>query len=152
MTRQWMIAAGLLLSLLVAVALFAGPEEDADPALAPVVVSAPDAPAIRARAHAPVGERIPVTLTAYCLQGTTREGRPVAPNLVAADPRLFPLGRSIEVYVRGKYRGQYRVSDTGDVVKGSIIDLWMEDCDDARAFGRRRGSAVLLPPGEETSS
>jgi 3D (Asp-Asp-Asp) domain-containing protein len=143
--------------LLLVTALLLAPRGDrVDPSLAPVVVSEPVSQAmpvlVMAVGHAPVGERVPVTLTAYCLQGTTREGRPVAPNLVAADPLLFPLGRTVEVYIRGKLHGQFRVSDTGALVKGSVIDLWMEDCQAAREFGRKRGAAVLLPPGEESSS
>lgn len=125
--------------------------------LPPVLVGAPkgseEAPGIQATqgSRALVGERIPVTLTAYCLPGTTAEGREVGPDVVAADPRVFPLGRSVDVFVGGKLRGRFRVSDTGELVKGRVIDIWMRDCDEARAFGRRRGSAVLLPASESSS-
>ena len=45
------------------------------------------------------GEPVPVQLTAYCLQGTTRRSNLVREGIVAADPRLFPLGGYVEVYV-----------------------------------------------------
>ena len=37
-------------------------------------------------AKATPGEEIPITLTQYCLNGTTRRGRWVRPGIVAADP------------------------------------------------------------------
>ena len=42
-------------------------------------------------------EPFPVGVTMYCLQGTTRRGRRVRPGIVAADPRLFPRARYIEL-------------------------------------------------------
>ena len=96
---------------------------------------------------APVGygEPVPVQLTAYCLQGTTRRDRYVRQGIVAADPRVFPLGRYVEVYIGRKYYGRFLVDDTGGVIKDAILDIWTPSCKDARRFGRRRGTAVLVP-------
>jgi 3D (Asp-Asp-Asp) domain-containing protein len=92
-----------------------------------------------------VGDPVPVELTAYCLQGTTRRDRYVRQGIVAADPKLFPLGRFVELYVGRRYVGRFLVDDTGERIRGSILDIWTPECRDARLFGRRRGTAVLVP-------
>jgi 3D (Asp-Asp-Asp) domain-containing protein len=91
------------------------------------------------------GDPVPVMLTAYCLHGTTRRGRYVRNGIVAADPRLFPLSRYVELYVGRKYLGRFLVDDTGKRIKGNHLDLWMATCRSARVFGKRRGTAVLVP-------
>jgi 3D (Asp-Asp-Asp) domain-containing protein len=91
------------------------------------------------------GEPVPVQLTSYCLQGTTRRDRYVRQGIVAADPRLFPLGRYVELYVGRKYFGRFLVDDTGGKIKDAILDIWTPECRDARRFGRVRGTAVLVP-------
>jgi 3D (Asp-Asp-Asp) domain-containing protein len=94
--------------------------------------------------NARLGKPIPVELTAYCLSGTTRRGRYVRAGIVAADPRYFPLSRYIEVYVGLEYVGRFLVDDTGRLIIGRRLDLWMGDCRDARRFGRQQGIAVLV--------
>jgi 3D (Asp-Asp-Asp) domain-containing protein len=90
------------------------------------------------------GQPVAVTLTAYCLDGTTRRGRPVRPGIVAADPRVFPLARHVELFAAGHYLGRFLVDDTGDHVRGQRIDIWTPDCEDARRFGTRSGVATLV--------
>ena len=92
------------------------------------------------------GEPVPVQMTAYCLtKTTTRRGRYVRAGIVAADPKLFPLSRYIELYDGRRYLGRFLIDDTGRLIKGAIIDIWMPTCREARIFGRRRGIAVLVP-------
>ena len=91
--------------------------------------------------------RLPVQVTMYCLKGITRSGRPTRPGIVAADPRVLPIGTTIDLYVGLRYYGRYQVDDTGGVIKGAIIDVWTPECTDARRFGRRRGAVVLVTPG-----
>jgi 3D (Asp-Asp-Asp) domain-containing protein len=91
------------------------------------------------------GEPVPVQLTSYCLKGTTRRDRYVRQGIVAADPRLFPLGRYVELYVGRKYFGRFLVDDTGGKIKNAILDIWTPECRDAARFGRVRGTAVLVP-------
>lgn len=92
------------------------------------------------------GEPVPIEMTAYCLtRNTTRRGRYVRAGIVAADPRLFPLARYIELYVGRRYLGRFLIDDTGRLIKGNIIDIWMPTCREARLFGRRKGTAVLVP-------
>ena len=92
------------------------------------------------------GEPVPVEMTAYCLtRTTTRRGRYVRAGIVAADPRLFPLSRYVELYDGRRYLGRFLIDDTGRLIKGNIIDVWMPTCREARLFGRRKGIAVLVP-------
>ena len=93
-------------------------------------------------------EPLPVGVTMYCLSGTTRRGRWVRPGIVAADPRLFPLARFIELYVGEHYLGRFLVDDTGQRIRGARIDVWNASCTEARRFGLQRGTAVLVrrPP------
>lgn len=92
------------------------------------------------------GEPVPVEMTAYCLtRTTTRRGRYVRAGIVAADPKLFPLSRYVELYDGRQYMGRFLIDDTGRLIKGNIIDVWMPTCREARIFGRRKGIAVLVP-------
>ena len=91
------------------------------------------------------GDPVPVELTAYCLKGLTRRDRYVREGIVAADPRMFPLARYLEIYVGRKYFGRFLIDDTGGVIKGNRLDIWTPTCREARIFGRQRGTAVLVP-------
>jgi 3D (Asp-Asp-Asp) domain-containing protein len=92
------------------------------------------------------GEPVPIQMTAYCLtRTTTRRGRYVRAGIVAADPRLFPLSRYIELYEGKRYLGRFLIDDTGRLIKGNIIDIWVPTCREAKLWGRRNGVAVLVP-------
>lgn len=109
----------------------------------------PDFPALRAlTARARPNEPMHVTLTAYCLKGTTRQGTPTRAGIIAADPRLFPMARHVHLFSAGRYLGRFRVEDTGGAVHGSRIDIWTPDCADAARFGTRPGVASLVSFGE----
>ncbi|WP_409365135.1 3D domain-containing protein, partial [Escherichia coli] len=73
------------------------------------------------------------TATAYCLKGRTASGETVRQGIIAADPRVLPLGTL--VHLAGL--GDYVVKDTGRLIKGHIIDIWMPTCKAARTWGRR---------------
>ncbi|MGI8884759.1 MAG: 3D domain-containing protein [Pyrinomonadaceae bacterium] len=74
--------------------------------------------------------------TAYCLKGRTASGAGVRRGLVAADPRVLPLGTRINLNA-GSYSGSYVVADTGGAIKGRKLDIWIASCSEARRFGRR---------------
>ena len=74
--------------------------------------------------------------TAYCLRGRTAMGHAVRSGLIAADPRVLPLGSRINLGA-GNYSGAYLVSDTGGSIKGRRLDIWMASCAEAKRFGRR---------------
>jgi 3D (Asp-Asp-Asp) domain-containing protein len=93
------------------------------------------------------GDPLPVGVTMYCLQGTTRRGRYVRGGIVAADPRFFPLAKYIELYIGRTYLGRFLVDDTGLRIRGPRIDVWTPSCREARKFGIARGTAVLVQRG-----
>jgi 3D (Asp-Asp-Asp) domain-containing protein len=95
-------------------------------------------------ARAENGVMIPVSLTQYCVQGETRRGRQTRHGIVAADPRIFPLARYVEVFLGGEYLGRYLVDDTGGNVLGATLDIWNPDCREAARFGRHWGNAILV--------
>ena len=74
--------------------------------------------------------------TAYCFSGRTSMGHGVRRGLVAADPRVLPMGSRIFVNA-GSWSGMYLVSDTGGAIKGKRLDIWVPSCSEARRFGRR---------------
>ena len=117
----------------------------ADYRLPGVVVRGADREWWKVAAH-PVryGDPLPVGITMYCLQGTTRRGRYVRSGIIAADPRFFPLAQYVELYAGRKYLGRFLVDDTGKRIKGARIDVWTGNCREARRFGIQRGTAVLV--------
>lgn len=84
--------------------------------------------------------------TAYCLRGRTASGGSVRRGIVAADPRVLPLGTRIYLNA-GAYSGSYVVADTGGSVKGRKLDIWVPNCSEAMKFGRRSVSVNILGRG-----
>lgn len=113
----------------------------------PVVAAKPAPKAKHEKEHraAKLNEPVEVALTAYCLNGLTRRDHYTRQGIVAADPKVFPLGRYVEIYVGREYYGRFLVDDTGRAIKGNIIDIWTPTCREARLFGRTKGTAVLVP-------
>ena len=70
---------------------------------------------------------------------------PVADLTVAADTSLHPFGT--ELLVEGL--GFRRVDDTGHAIRGRRLDLFVDSCREARAFGRR-WLRVHVVPAETT--
>ena len=84
--------------------------------------------------------------TAYSLRGRTASGRPVSRGLIAADPRVLPLGTRVRVEA-GSFSGEYLVADTGGAVKGRRIDIWTPSTREALQFGRRTVKLTVLSFG-----
>ena len=82
------------------------------------------------------------------LYGITRSGIPVQVGHIAVDPRIIPLLTS--VYVEGMdsrgalFDGVYLATDTGSSIRGNRIDIYFENVDDARWFGRRQMKVYVL--------
>lgn len=89
--------------------------------------------------------------TAYCLKGRTATGGNVRRGIVAADPRVLPLGTRIQMNA-GPYSGTYTVADTGGVIKGRILDIWVPSCSEAMRFGRRSVQVSVLGRGKKNNS
>jgi 3D (Asp-Asp-Asp) domain-containing protein len=84
--------------------------------------------------------------TAYCVTGITKSGVMVAPGHVAADPRVIPLGSMI--YVDSPLMsGIYQVLDTGRLIKGKIIDIYIPSYERCIDFGRRTVKVKVLRYG-----
>jgi len=89
--------------------------------------------------------------TAYALRGRTRSGVYVRRGVIAADPRVIPLGSVVQIKTPG-YSGVYTVHDTGGKIKGKVIDVWVESSREARIFGRRQIKLHVLRLGPKPSS
>jgi 3D (Asp-Asp-Asp) domain-containing protein len=84
--------------------------------------------------------------TAYCVTGITKSGAKIVPGHVAADPRVIPLGSMI--YVDSPLMGGiYQVLDTGELVKGKIIDIFIPSYEACVEFGRRGVKVQVLRYG-----
>lgn len=81
--------------------------------------------------------------TAYSLRGRTASGRMVSRGLIAADPRVLPLGSRVRLEHPG-YSGEYLVADTGGMIKGRRIDIWIPSSREAMRFGRRTVKLTVL--------
>lgn len=81
--------------------------------------------------------------TAYSLRGKTASGRMVSKGIIAADPRILPLGSRVRLEVPG-YHGDYLVADTGGMIRGRRIDIWIPSSREAMRFGRRTVKLTVL--------
>jgi 3D (Asp-Asp-Asp) domain-containing protein len=86
--------------------------------------------------------------TAYSLRGRTASGRMVSRGLIAADPRVLPLGSRVRLDHPG-YSGEYLVADTGGAIRGRHIDIWIPSSREAMRFGRRTVKLTVLSYGNK---
>ena len=91
----------------------------------------------------PMGPAAQYVATAYSLRGRTASGRMVSKGLIAADPRVLPLGARVRLETGG-YTGEYLVADTGRLIKGKRIDIWIPSSREAMKFGRRKVKLTVL--------
>ena len=92
--------------------------------------------------------RMRFTATAYCVPGVTAKGDHTKAGTAAADPAVIPLGSTVQVYGAGIYSGVYAVTDTGPMVSGRLIDLYVPSAVAAKKFGRRRVHVKILTVGD----
>ena len=90
--------------------------------------------------------------TAYSLHGRTSSGTVARPGVVAADPRVLPLGSRIRVSGAGRYSGTYTVADTGSAIDGHRIDVYIPSHAEARRFGRRTVHVDVVQRGGRGAS
>jgi 3D (Asp-Asp-Asp) domain-containing protein len=94
------------------------------------------------------GARLRFHATAYCKGTTTASGTTVRTGIAAADPLLLPVGSVIQIEsLSPRYNGIYTVMDTGPAVQGREIDIYMWNCNEALAFGRRSIAINVLRLG-----
>jgi 3D (Asp-Asp-Asp) domain-containing protein len=89
--------------------------------------------------------------TAYCLKGLTASGVSTRPGVIAADPRVLPLGTVVHI-TAGRYTGTYTVLDTGAKIKGQLVDIYMPGHREARQFGRQKIKLKVLSRGGRRGS
>ncbi len=84
--------------------------------------------------------------TAYCLKGRTASGINTRPGVIAADPRVLPMGTVIHLRA-GQYTGTYTVMDTGSRIRGRRVDVYVPTHREAVEFGRRQVKIKVIGQG-----
>jgi 3D (Asp-Asp-Asp) domain-containing protein len=84
--------------------------------------------------------------TAYSLKGSTASGVVVRRGIIAADPRVLPLGSIVRLRA-GRYSGIYSVMDTGGSIRGRRIDIYLPTFTEAKHFGKREVKIEVLRHG-----
>jgi 3D (Asp-Asp-Asp) domain-containing protein len=118
------------------------------------VIANPSSPAASAERPREVGATVATTgekpalsesfeATAYSLRGRTASGAAATTGMIAADPRVLPIGSRVRIEA-GSYTGEYVVADTGGAVKGKRIDIWTPSSREAMRFGRRTVKLTVL--------
>ncbi|MDT2811778.1 3D domain-containing protein [Vagococcus lutrae] len=106
---------------------------------APTPTPAPEKPSAPEQNQS--GNMLSGQATAYIATGNkTATGTVPAPHrTIAVDPSVIPLGSLVQIEVPSNpaYSGVYRAEDTGGVVKGHIIDIFVSSQGEAVNFGRR---------------
>jgi 3D (Asp-Asp-Asp) domain-containing protein len=94
------------------------------------------------------GSRLAFSASAYCKGIVTASGVPAQSGVAAADPEVLPVGSVIEIdSLPRKYNGIYTVMDTGPLVQGRLVDVYMWNCNEALAFGRKPIHLTVLRLG-----
>ena len=89
--------------------------------------------------------------TAYCLKGRTASGVVAQSGVIAADPRVLPLGTVVHLR-SGSYTGTYTVADTGSKIKGRRVDVFVNTHREAIQFGRRQVKIKIVGHGSRKSA
>jgi 3D (Asp-Asp-Asp) domain-containing protein len=114
--------------------------------------TAPEGPEATTSDAAPAVSFEVYSATAYSLRGKTASGQHVTRGLIAADPRVLPIGTRVRVEA-GPWTGEYLVADTGGAIRGRKIDIWTPSSREAMQFGRRAVKlTVLSRPAARTKS
>lgn len=94
------------------------------------------------------GARSTFEATAYCKGEVTAAGIAVQAGMIAADPKVLPLGSIVQIdRVAPRYQGIYSVLDTGPMIQGRKLDVYMWSCNEAQTFGRQKVRVTVLRRG-----
>ncbi len=94
------------------------------------------------------GIRLRFQASAYCKGDVTASGVAPRTGIAAADPDVLPTGSVIQIGSLGaRYDGIYTIMDTGPVIRGRLLDIYMWSCDEALQFGRRSVEVFVLRLG-----
>lgn len=98
--------------------------------------------------YATPGSSMLFNASAYCKGTTTASGIRVRAGIAAADPALLPIGSVVALSTGdASYDGVYTVLDTGPLIKGRRLDLYIWSCFEALRFGRRNVEVTVLRLG-----
>ncbi|AOT70273.1 3D domain-containing protein [Geosporobacter ferrireducens] len=79
--------------------------------------------------------------------GLTKSGTKVRPGVVAVDPKVIPLGTKLYIKSLDSKWPDYGFAiaeDTGGAIKGNKIDLYFENTQDVKRYGRRNVEVYVL--------
>ena len=94
------------------------------------------------------GARLQFTATAYCKGEVTASGVAPRTGVAAADPELLPVGSVVQVVSDDlHYSGIYTIMDTGPLIVGRRLDIYMWSCFEALRFGQRPVHVTVLRLG-----
>ena len=102
-----------------------------------VVINPPKSIVVNLPGEGNIGDFQDFHATAYCLKGRTASGATTQQGMIAADPRVLPLGTVVHLRA-GSYTGTYTVTDTGSRIKGRVVDVYVPTYKEAKQFGRRQ--------------
>jgi 3D (Asp-Asp-Asp) domain-containing protein len=128
-----------LVGLLTVISIACAPRKEAPP---------PPPPAPPPQAAAPTPALRPFTATAYTVEGKTASGGHTHDGVVAADPKVLPIGSRIRVSDAGRYSGVYTVTDTGRAIHGQEIDIYIANNAEAKKFGKKTVQVEVLQDGK----
>lgn len=80
------------------------------------------------------GHYIEIIATAYSIKGKMKNGKQTHSGAISVDPNFIPMGTT--GYIEGI--GPVTAEDTGRLIKGNVVDIWMETEQQALDWGRRR--------------
>lgn len=83
----------------------------------------------------------------YIIHGKTATGMKTKRGLIAVDPKVIPLGTKVYVQsLDGKADYGYAIAaDTGGMIKGQTIDMWVPTYAEAAQNGVRKMRVYILP-------
>jgi 3D (Asp-Asp-Asp) domain-containing protein len=107
-------------------------------------------PGLQARTH--FKNKDVFEATAYSQTGITASGEYTHRHIVAADPKVLPLGTRIKIKWAGRYSGEYVVADTGAKIEGRRLDIYMPSTTKALKFGIRPVKVKIIELGKGTQA
>lgn len=113
----------------------------------PIEASKPDWQAFEATAYtAKCAGCTGITKTGVDVRKTIyHEGK----RIIAVDPRVIPLGSTVEVRMQDGTTFEALAEDVGGAIKGKRIDVLVADKQTARAFGRQDVKVRIFSKGDE---
>lgn len=122
---RWGIIIAIVLAVIMAAAIRANAGQDPQP---------PDTEAFESTAYCETGQ--PTASGKWPREGVT----------VAVDPDVIPIGSAVMIWDEtGEWMGIYEAQDTGRLVKGRIIDLYIQDYTECIDYGRQTIYVRVIP-------